>query len=319
MAFGWDDAAGVALNTGLGLLLEGHNDQRQIRQQQKLTDMQIAAQKNLSNYSYDKQYEMWLKTGPKGQMEQYKAAGLNPALMYGMGGGGGVTTGGAPSTSVGSGQAPSGGGEMMGLMLARAQMGLMQAQTEKTLAEAEKTKGVDTQVGQSQIKLMAEQTNNEFLKGRILTVDKDIQETELTLKQETLADSIDTVKYNLRHLQVSLEKLTTEKDITQETKSAIISEVKQRAIGALLQNALTKAQIVKTDAEVKTMAATIAQGNVKLGIEKFKSTIEANNPSLWNVIGGELQNVLDEIYKLGTDTRIRRQMEPSGNVTNEGN
>ena len=45
-------------------------------------------------------------------MKQYKLAGLNPALAYGMGGGGGVTANVATGKTSG-GQAPSGGGEIL--------------------------------------------------------------------------------------------------------------------------------------------------------------------------------------------------------------
>ena len=62
---------------------------------------------------------MWLKTGPTGQKEQLKKAGLNPALMYGMGGGtGGQTV--SPNANVAGGTAAGATGEiqqMMGLML----------------------------------------------------------------------------------------------------------------------------------------------------------------------------------------------------------
>ena len=47
-------------------------------------------------------------------------------MMYGMGGGGGATTG-DPGASVGANAAPKGGGEIMGLQLMDAQRKLMEA------------------------------------------------------------------------------------------------------------------------------------------------------------------------------------------------
>lgn len=124
------DAANTVLGGGLGLILGEYNDRRQIKQQQKLTDMQIAGQKQMADYSQAQQFDMWNKTNYAAQVEHMKKAGLNPGLMYGMGGGGGATTGSA-SGSVSGGSAPTGGGEVgMGM-----QMALLQAQKENIEAD----------------------------------------------------------------------------------------------------------------------------------------------------------------------------------------
>ena len=56
------------------------------------------------DYSYGKQMDMWNATNYPAQVEQLNKAGLNPALEYGMKGGGGVTTG-SPTTGVQGGAA----------------------------------------------------------------------------------------------------------------------------------------------------------------------------------------------------------------------
>ena len=84
-------AASGLIGTGMGLLLEGHNDRRQLRQQEKLQNLEIKGSKELTDYNAAKQLEMWKATNYPAQIEQMKLAGLNPALAYGMGGGGGVT------------------------------------------------------------------------------------------------------------------------------------------------------------------------------------------------------------------------------------
>lgn len=94
--------------------------------------------KELMDYQQMKQLEMWEKTGYGPQMEQMRKAGLNPALMYGMGGGGGQTTGNASATASGipTQSAMSNAlGMGMQLKLMEAQKNLIEAQTEKTTAE----------------------------------------------------------------------------------------------------------------------------------------------------------------------------------------
>lgn len=135
---------GNLVDTGMGLLLEKHNDARQIRMQQQLQDMQISGNKQMMDYAMQNQLKMWEATNYKAQMEQLKKAGLNPALLYGMGGGGGATVGGGGGGNVGSGSAPVGGGEIMGMMMAKANMELLEAQTRKTNVEAKKIAGADT-------------------------------------------------------------------------------------------------------------------------------------------------------------------------------
>lgn len=85
---------GNLLGQSMGLLDIGGNRLRnkQIEQQQKLTDMQIAANKELADYGMGISKEMFEATGYEAQREQMERAGLNPALMYGHAGGGGTTS-----------------------------------------------------------------------------------------------------------------------------------------------------------------------------------------------------------------------------------
>lgn len=69
----------------------------------KLADRQQERNKELTDYNMEKQKEMWEYTSYPNQKEQMKEAGLNPALMYGMGGGGGQSS----NVSAASGGAPS--------------------------------------------------------------------------------------------------------------------------------------------------------------------------------------------------------------------
>lgn len=138
----WDSAVGGfasqaaqgAIGAGLGLIMQKSNDKRQIRQQRELQGIEIAGQKQMLDYNQQKSLEMWEKTGYGAQKDQMKAAGLNPGLMYGMGGGGGQTAGITPG-NVSGGNASGNSGEAMGMAMMATQMGLLKAQKENIEAD----------------------------------------------------------------------------------------------------------------------------------------------------------------------------------------
>lgn len=147
----------------LGMATAGWNDKRQLKQQEKLQELQMKGQKQMTDYNTEAnlraQMAMWEKTGYGSQKEQMIKAGLNPALMYGMSGGGGTTVGGGASTgNVSGATAPSGGGEIgMGIQaglqaaLMQAQIKNIEADTADKTADAIKKGGVDTKEGESRI------------------------------------------------------------------------------------------------------------------------------------------------------------------------
>ena len=101
--------ATAAIGTGLGLITQKIADKRQLKQQEKLNELQIKGNKELAKYGNELQYEMWQKTNYPAQVEMLKEAGLNPGLMYG-GAGAGGQTGASTGGQVTGGNAPAGGG-----------------------------------------------------------------------------------------------------------------------------------------------------------------------------------------------------------------
>lgn len=83
-------AAGIA-----GLFGQKRREERAVKNQKELMDYQAGNQMMLNDQQLANMMQYWEHTGPGGQMEQLKKAGLNPALMYGTGSGGGGSTGGA--------------------------------------------------------------------------------------------------------------------------------------------------------------------------------------------------------------------------------
>lgn len=138
-----EQAASQGLQMGMGILGGAWMDKRQVKQEGRLRKQQMEYDKQWAKYQQDMAMQMWEKTGYGAQKEQMKKAGINPALMYGMGGGGGQTIGG-PAAQSGGAHAPAGGGEMtsaMGMGIqAIAQAKLLQAQKENIEANTENIK-----------------------------------------------------------------------------------------------------------------------------------------------------------------------------------
>lgn len=157
-----------------------------------MAEQQYQNQRRLNQQGADLQMDMWNKTNYGAQLKHMQDAGLNPALMYGMGGGGGTTTG-----SQGGGSASKGNAQrQMGIegAMAEAQIKLMKAQGEKAGAEADNIRGVEgTQGAQNIVESIARTSGIDAQKA------KTIQET---LNLKTL-DQWNKVKADLDELKRS--------------------------------------------------------------------------------------------------------------------
>lgn len=277
--------AGQAINTGLGIVFGNKqaeaNDARQLAMQAKLQQMQEEGSKRMVDYNYGKQLQMWKDTNYPAQKEQLLKAGLNPALFYGMSGGGGTTTG-SPTGSVSAGQAPSGGGEQqtaqgMGIQmqsiiqqsqLLKAQENLLEAQTENVKADTTKKSGVDTEAGWQGI-IESDARTQSILQGTDNARQQhELNKLDITLKnminfeqQATQADRMDYIEYQTKIAMKQLDNATTEAFLNKQTVNDKIKIIQQEAIGAALSNALTKAQTTLTREQTKKVGSDIQLNN----------------------------------------------------------
>lgn len=220
---------GMALG-GFNALAQGVADEQAMKdqyfQQLKLNNMSQMFNKDMFNYQMGKQYEFWQKTNYAAQVEQLRKAGLNPALLYGKGGGMGATTG---SASAGNFQSHAGSDtDRMGLAVARQgqaiQMSLLASQianinadTELKKADAEKTKGVDTENVKSQtdvnianIKSIEANTRNTDLRSEGQLVTNELLKLQKLYEEGTLDDRILNQKLQNDQLGASIRKLNEE-------------------------------------------------------------------------------------------------------------
>lgn len=140
----WNSAGGAVVGQAMNwvdeALFGNKRRKQQIEQQEKLTDLQIQANKELADYGMGISKEMFDYTGYENQVKQMKAAGLNPALMYGHAGAGGTTVS-SGAGSAGASQASDEASRKMANMQVMGmglQMQKMGAEVKKLEADAKK-------------------------------------------------------------------------------------------------------------------------------------------------------------------------------------
>lgn len=213
---------------------------RQFKNEKELMGLQHAYNKDAAAYSQKLQKEMWDYTNYENQVKHLKAAGLNPALVYGMGGGGGSTAGSAQASGV-----SNPGTQAVGMGLEAAQLfsniRLTNAEADKAEAEADKTRGVDTDLARAQENLANFNARLSELKGYLTQED------------------IDNAKLLGDKLVQEVRLLENQADIAEETKQNEIEMSAQKLLNMQWEGFLTQMKGELTAEEVK-----IAKEKIKM-------------------------------------------------------
>lgn len=242
----------------LGMIFGKAADKRQLKQQGKLQALQIAGNKEMTDYQAAKELQMWKDTNYGAQVDQLKQAGLNPALIYGMGGGGGTTTGGSGGGVTG-GQAVHGTEEVqmagmgMQLGLMQAQKKVLESQANLNNVEAEKKSGVDTQEATARIAEIKQGITNQQALLELTKVETRIKNTEAEIKEKSKEDAIDYIAWQTGKALEELHQASNETFISQATKYHQVDIIKGEMLGIYLRNALTKAQTGETVARTENI------------------------------------------------------------------
>ncbi len=138
-AAAWNQAA-ASVNSAAGIAAQSSAGKKTFRRNKEMMGIQFENQKALNIQGQQLGLDTWEKTSYPAQVKMMKEAGINPALMYGMGGGAGGSTATASGGSAQSGSTPNapidiGGAAAMGMTLAQNKM--LSAQTRKVEAEGE--------------------------------------------------------------------------------------------------------------------------------------------------------------------------------------
>lgn len=258
----------AAAGSLLGIAMQGANDKRQLRQQEKLQRLQIEGNKEMLEAQRLKELQMWHDTSYPAQMKMIKEAGLNPALLYGMGGGGGTTVGGG-SGGVSGGQAPIGGGEigsMMGIGLqTKAQIELLKAQKENIEADtANKTQ--DTGLKGAQTANVTVDSSNKWIENQI-------KELQLKLEGKTWKDKATIVNQEMEQAVRQTSIKDRENEMGQELYEETMDNIRAQYAGTLLQNAETESRTALN----KQQADGIVQGIM----QKWKELNQTGSKNEW--------------------------------------
>ncbi|AXH74402.1 MAG: DNA pilot protein [Microviridae sp.] len=304
MAGPWTDfavtQANNAISTGMGLALAGWNDHRQIKQQKKLNDMQIAGQMQLTDYNKQKQLELWNETNYPAQMEQLKKAGLNPGLMYGEGGGGG-TTANVNTGSISGANAPQGGREVQDMIGMGIQLQLLQAQKANIEADTKNKEAATANLPKTGANIEASTASllqgieNAKAQKELTEVQTEISRIDEDIKGATQNASKAMVMTTLRQATETLQMLTNEKIISDETRNTKIELVRTELATAYARNELTRAQTGKTQADTEQLAKQIALEYAKLSNEQDKTAILKKLQEFQTSFGNQAGQILHSL------------------------
>lgn len=332
------------LGAAIGMALGNYNDRRQRMQQDKLWQMELKNRKEMTDYEMEKEYEMWLKTNYAGQKEQLQKAGLNPGLLYGMSGGGGVTTGTA-NGNVSGAEAPKGGGEFdtavrsqgMGMQLAllKAQKENIEADTANKLSQVPGHQGEPAvqqqgiaESGQriteskGKVDLMAQQEDNERIKNNLLRIEESIARMNEFIKQNTMGNEVMKSAQEVANLIEAVKQNKLKTGVKEATVNDEIKYIKQEAIGRTLENWLTVEQ-TKSTAEhtrltgwqIRKIANEIESIWMNTGNQLRKSQLDAiltdSNTDPVNHATDQLTNVLNVILGAGVVKGIMTPQPPA--------
>lgn len=262
-------ALGSIVGEGIGLLFAGANNTNQANQQDRLDQIQLKYNEQMSDYNYANQLKLWQETNYPAQVQELEKAGLNPALLYGSRGGGGATTG-TPSGGIGGAQAPSVS------PAETAQMAIMsqQAQADINLknAEAENIRAKTPQEAPlmtAQTQSLTQGVQNMQAQQALTEMQTTAQSIQNKIQGTTDEDQIAQIRSAAQQIQAQAQQAVRNNYIDQNTMDAKIKIVQGQMIGIYLQNQLTKAETGLTTEQIQQVTNGIAQAwqNVKINAQ----------------------------------------------------
>lgn len=265
------------------------------------------------NQMFDKQAE-W--NSPEQQKQRLKEAGLNPGLMYGIGGEGGssVSSGGGTGSEVQGVGNPGTQAVMMGLQaksiesqiaLNNAQASKINAETEKTEKETEKT-SAETESVWSGIELLKKQTSSEEAKIKLTNMQTELTEAmreESWSNWEKAKAGVAEISRIMEKLDKEIEGMGFDNEIKNKSKEAIIGnyfadlKVKgQQIIESNSKVKLNERQLNVFDETINDIRSTVTNRDMTEEARRKSIDTEVNYMLYKMGLEGQ-QNVREWIYE----------------------
>lgn len=318
---------GLQFGTSLmGGIFGLNNSSEQMSNQKYLMGLQHKYNEESADYAQGRAYDMWLKTNYPAQVEQMEKAGLNPALMYGMGVGGGGTISGAQGQ--GTSQPTDRSIEMkmrgqeMGLQLANlaSQIKLNESQANKNNAEAEKTAGVDTKLAENTIENLISQTKNEKDKNVLIWADKRLKEATAEMQEasaklasgqnEKVGYEIKLITKGLDKMEAEMKGLSLDNELKEKTMKSKIEEA-EMSVKALMNSILVgNSQIRLNNQEAEAITDKVMQDWQRIAqqwnkLQQSGQSIEIDRERMEN----EAKKILNDITISGKKLTIEQQQQ----------
>lgn len=275
---------GAIVNTGMGLLLGRNNDNRAVDVHRREQEINLENNKALTEFNYGLQKRMWHETNYPAQVEEMKKAGLSVGLMYGKGGGGGVTNSVATSGMAGGVGATSDGMGLLNIAMQKAQIDNMNADTELKRAEANNQSGgvknklesENLQIQQNIKNLKSVEDLNKIVVG--------IEELNKKYIGETNENRIAQSTVSLQMAMELKESATRNNFINNRTVQDQINKIMNESVGSKLSNDLTlintelqKENIKLTKEKTREIGESILQKWKQLNLNEKAQIIDWSN------------------------------------------
>lgn len=242
--------AGAAKNVlGIG---RKETEERQLQYEKDKMSYQAYLNRVQGLYGNELAKSMWDYTNYENQRKHIEAAGLNPALMYGNGGGGGATSQGGNADGVSMGQTDA---IAMGIQLRQmeSQTALNLAQSEKVEAEAEKIKAEETKTEEETTltKILQGLKTNEadkvFREVQGIIQDNRKKLAEANVAEATQETQIQKLEKDLEAVKEGINNIKAKTDTEKELQNKIREEA--WAIAENVKNGRITAEAARQQAE----------------------------------------------------------------------
>ena len=301
--------AGAQVGGGiLSMIGQRKREERAMKNQQKLMGLQMRNQMTLNEQGQKLQMDTWEGTNYPAQMKMLEEAGLNPSLLYGKGGSGGVTgSQGGGSAASGNAPAPQ---QMPNMDIGNAlrtatEVMLSKAQTRKLNAEANVIESYGTKQAEAGIAKTIAETQNEVTKNKLIQIEADIAEIERANRDYR-------IKAEIASIVQETKNLLTQNELTEAQFDDIVKETKYKAINAHLTGALIQSDTKLNQTQAQALVTGLVQKWTELGlterklnqedqrimIETFNAEIKAEYPGLGQAAGAVVKKAYDFLEEL---------------------